>query len=601
MISRSRSLLLPAIAVQAVVLTALGLAFALSPAEQRDTVQRIVTASDVLATPAPPRTSPLTVAPLYDRPDFVSDEDLAAVLRQVLPRFPRAQLKPNFVEHAVRIWGVAAQFHDPEVLDGAELRDVLTDHGRYSKSWANQNVKPLLTMRSTGVAIRFGTEPGASVHHDHWLASLTEAGIALDAPVYGPGRRGATIANVLSESLRDFQLDETEVEWTAMAFGLWLPPTKEWTGANGRRYSFDLIVDRLVRGQRLLGVCSGTHRIYSLMLLVRLDDEFDILSDEGRAMAWSYLEEVRDDIIASQQADGQWPSNWADGAAAAEKPLDEEQYKQVIATGHHLEWLAIAPRALHPPDEQIGRAARWIIDATVAQTPAEIQERYTFFSHVGNALALWRNTHPADSGRPGWQPSETPPAQADASVIGPSPTPDAGVPPPGGWRASSRSAGTQRSSSPTPEPLCCNRVALGTECHMRFTKMHGAGNDYIYVDCFAQPAPRDPTKASIAMSDRHTGIGGDGLVLIGPSERADARMRMFNADGSESEMCGNAIRCVAKYLCDHGLVKKSELNIETGAGVLTLQVFTENSKVARPRQHGPPDPRSATHPHAAPR
>jgi len=118
---------------------------------------------------------------------------------------------------------------------------------------------------------------------------------------------------------------------------------------------------------------------------------------------------------------------------------------------------------------------------------------------------------------------------------------------------------------------------------MRFTKMHGAGNDYIYLDGFAQPAPHDPVELAIRMSDRHKGIGGDGLVLIGPSERADARMRMFNADGSESEMCGNAIRCVAKYLCDHGLVRKSELNIETGAGVLTLQVISERGKVTQAR------------------
>jgi diaminopimelate epimerase len=113
--------------------------------------------------------------------------------------------------------------------------------------------------------------------------------------------------------------------------------------------------------------------------------------------------------------------------------------------------------------------------------------------------------------------------------------------------------------------------------------MHGAGNDYIYVDCFAQPAPHHPADLAIRMSDRHKGIGGDGLVLIGPSERGDARMRMFNADGSESEMCGNAIRCVAKYLCDHGLVRKSELNIETGRGVLTLQVFSEKGKVTQAR------------------
>ena len=107
---------------------------------------------------------------------------------------------------------------------------------------------------------------------------------------------------------------------------------------------------------------------------------------------------------------------------------------------------------------------------------------------------------------------------------------------------------------------------------MRFTKMHGAGNDYIYVDCFHEPTPHDIAATAIAVSDRHTGIGGDGIVLICPSEVADARMRMFNADGSESEMCGNAIRCVAKFVYDRGIAKKPEMNIETLRGVLTMQL-----------------------------
>ena len=79
------------------------------------------------------------------------------------------------------------------------------------------------------------------------------------------------------------------------------------------------------------------------------------------------------------------------------------------------------------------------------------------------------------------------------------------------------------------------------------------GNDYVYVDCFRHPPPRDPAGLSVAISDRHFGVGSDGLILICPSERADVRMRMFNADGSEAEMCGNGVRCVAKYVYDHGL------------------------------------------------
>ena len=116
-----------------------------------------------------------------------------------------------------------------------------------------------------------------------------------------------------------------------------------------------------------------------------------------------------------------------------------------------------------------------------------------------------------------------------------------------------------------------------------FTKMHGAGNDYIYIDCFAHETPPDPVTLAIAVSDRHTGIGGDGLILICPSDVADAKMRMFNADGSESEMCGNGIRCVAKYVYDREICQKNRLTIETGAGILALDVTAENGKVHQVR------------------
>src|ERR671934_2645621 len=118
---------------------------------------------------------------------------------------------------------------------------------------------------------------------------------------------------------------------------------------------------------------------------------------------------------------------------------------------------------------------------------------------------------------------------------------------------------------------------------MRFTKMHGCGNDYIYVDCVRTKAPKDPVALARAISDRHFGVGGDGLILICPSEKADARMRMFNADGSESEMCGNGIRCVAKFVHDHGIAKKDRLTIETGRGVLTLDLTVANGKVVQVR------------------
>jgi diaminopimelate epimerase len=110
---------------------------------------------------------------------------------------------------------------------------------------------------------------------------------------------------------------------------------------------------------------------------------------------------------------------------------------------------------------------------------------------------------------------------------------------------------------------------------MKFTKMQGAGNDYVYVNCFEERV-ENPGLLAVKVSNRNFGIGSDGLILILPSEKADVRMRMFNSDGSESEMCGNGIRCVAKYAYDHGLVAKKEITAETGAGVLTLQLFTDS-------------------------
>jgi diaminopimelate epimerase len=107
---------------------------------------------------------------------------------------------------------------------------------------------------------------------------------------------------------------------------------------------------------------------------------------------------------------------------------------------------------------------------------------------------------------------------------------------------------------------------------MRFTKMHGAGNDYVYVDCFAEPVPRNPADLARRISDRRFGVGSDGLILICPSERADAQMRMFNADGSAAEMCGNGIRCVAKYLYDHGLCRRETLKVESAGQTLSLEL-----------------------------
>lgn len=115
---------------------------------------------------------------------------------------------------------------------------------------------------------------------------------------------------------------------------------------------------------------------------------------------------------------------------------------------------------------------------------------------------------------------------------------------------------------------------------MKFTKMHGIGNDYVYVNCFEETV-ENPSEVAIKVSDRHFGIGSDGLILIKPSQKADFTMDMYNADGSRGKMCGNGIRCVAKYVYDYGLTDKTSISIETLAGIKYIDLTVENGKVAK--------------------
>ena len=114
---------------------------------------------------------------------------------------------------------------------------------------------------------------------------------------------------------------------------------------------------------------------------------------------------------------------------------------------------------------------------------------------------------------------------------------------------------------------------------MKFTKMHGIGNDYVYVNCFEETV-ENPSEVSKKVSDRHFGIGSDGLILIKPSEKADFEMEMYNADGSQGAMCGNGIRCVAKYVYEYGLTDKTNISVDTKSGIKYLDLTVANGKVA---------------------
>ena len=128
-------------------------------------------------------------------------------------------------------------------------------------------------------------------------------------------------------------------------------------------------------------------------------------------------------------------------------------------------------------------------------------------------------------------------------------------------------------------PTALKQVGKGMNDRMKFTKMHGCGNDYVYVNCLEETV-KHPDKVAQFVSDRHFGIGSDGLILIEPSEVADFCMAMYNADGSRGEMCGNGIRCVAKYVYDYGLTDKTQISVETLGGIKYLDLTVEDGKVS---------------------
>lgn len=341
---------------------------------------------------------PATVDSLYDDESVVSDEELAAVLKKILPRFSRDHLRPNLVEHALRTWGCQIEFSNPDIISGPQMQEFLTDMSKFVDSWG-ENANPLMIENGDGIHVRFAEDRSGSVHHDHTLAALTEAGVPLEASVFTTARE-MRVRNIITEALRDFHLDERETEWSAMSFALWLAPQKTatWHNGEGRRITFDMVAERLMRNHKRDGVCLGTHRVYSLMLLIRLDDQSEekLITAETRQQIMAHLETVRDLITASQQPDGSWNSSWTDGAdAIAKADPNEPMSKRVIATGHHLEWLSIAPKELHPPHEQILKAADWLVANVAATSQDEIDSSYTFYSHVGKALAMWRHTSPA--------------------------------------------------------------------------------------------------------------------------------------------------------------------------------------------------------------
>jgi hypothetical protein len=340
-----------------------------------------------------PRSQPLAI--LSERADarVITDEQLAAVLVRVVP--PAEPVNTNNFVHALRLWGPDIDLGDAASLSGRELRDYFLDDATFRRL-AGDAAPPLLAYRRGVIDVRSFddrlTDRLTSSHHtDDLIATLAEIGTPLAAPLKLRGGE-ATVRELLESSLRRFHLEQLEVEWTAIAYARYVFPQAAWQNQYGQKIDVDKLVARLVSQPPELGPCNGLHRLEALVVLYRANEQFSALRPTTQRAVLAYMEHASRQLVAAQSPEGFWTRQWPHGAAALESLASQPptSYDKLLVTGHHLEWLALAPDDVQPPRETIIRAAQWLARTLVEMDEGELAAAYGPYTHAARALCLWR-------------------------------------------------------------------------------------------------------------------------------------------------------------------------------------------------------------------
>lgn len=273
---------------------------------------------------------------------------------------------------------------------------LLTDQRAFRAAWG-EGTSPLLQQGEFGPGFRTQQGEASASHVDHTLGTLAEIGLTLDHPVVLEAEADPIpLKDLLVAAMRDFRVNQKEYEWTTVAAASYATGPTHWISQDGEIVTFDLLATRLMRQEWNVGVCYGNHRLYSLAMLLQLDEEVGLFQQpETRAQVLAHLNEATARLVASQASAGYWDENWPDATRPAqEAEIGGPLSRRVLATGHALEWWAIAPAEVLPPRETIVRGAQWLVAEIERMEPATVQENYTFLTHVGRALALWRGQFP---------------------------------------------------------------------------------------------------------------------------------------------------------------------------------------------------------------
>ena len=343
-----------------------------------------------------PRKEPWIVTASQSEPRVCSDEQLAQVLDRVKP--PRAEMTTNHLVHALRLWGQAAEFGDASIPSGRTMRDYLLDD-RVFQSLAGTNSPALYFQTNDGLDVRSYDDARtfqqtSSYHSDDILATLAETGVPLEATIRLRGGE-AKVADLLRGARQRFYLDRMEYEWSIIAFVRYGHPVQPWRNKFCEQINIDLLVKELTDKPPELGPCDGLHRLEALAVLYRIDQQSPALSLRVKHRMLSYMKRISDQLVASQSVEGYWASGWSrkNNPQSATPTLHD----RLLVTGHHLEWLALAPEEIQPPRETIVRAGQWLTRTLLELDPKLLHEAYGPYSHAARALCLWKGVEPMEA------------------------------------------------------------------------------------------------------------------------------------------------------------------------------------------------------------
>lgn len=322
--------------------------------------------------------------------------DLQRVMKRVSMGEPKSL---SGLIHVLRLFGKSAETDShSEKFPRTPLLDIALDH---EKSASFFQGAPVLISTRHGVRCRSVPPryperyPERQAHGDQFLAVLAEVGVPLNQRLSTTGGTHS-VRSILEDSLANFDLKQDEVEWAALAYALYLPPRKDWLDKFNRPQSFNKLaaelIDRPFGGYRS---CAGTHLLYSLVTILRVDEQQPILSSAMRAKLREHLQHVTTTVVGSQLTDGSWDINWYDRDDRDEsRDIDAKSTmkNRVLVCGHHLEWMMLLPRDMLPPTSCFLRGARFLERQLLLASPEAILEGYCPYSHAARVLQLLTRT-----------------------------------------------------------------------------------------------------------------------------------------------------------------------------------------------------------------